>query len=72
MIFPHTFLLRQCLICFLGWRKETSVLLCFSSHLYAFYRLDEKRSPYDLVWEDDTFLAGKVKSYFLFAIPFRL
>lgn len=28
--------------------------------LLSTFRLDKKKTPYDLVWEDNTFLSGKV------------
>lgn len=35
--------------------------VCHFTLPLAFSRLDKKRTPYDLVWEDKAMLAGKVK-----------
>lgn len=32
------------------------------SHLCCYNRLDQKRSPYDLIWEEEDMLSGKVSS----------
>jgi len=34
-----------------------------STFLHWIYRLDQKRTPYDLIWEDSEVLAGKVITY---------
>lgn len=36
-------------------------MIWFLTFLLPFTRLDEKKIPYDLVWEDDQSLSGKVK-----------
>jgi hypothetical protein len=61
MIFPSTQELSY--FCLRERVPFSSLLFTFASLLY---RLDRKRKPYDLVWEDERFLSGKVNTIKLY------
>lgn len=44
-------------------KTASSVIICLPPDISIIYhsRLDERKNPYDIIWEDDIILAGKVQ-----------